>query len=108
MNGQSSEPSSRRQFLGLMHACRKCVDMVGTFVAVMGRGGAQRAVSSPKDTGLIKSEASANGLPAFEAWLHAYRKRLEEVCGVADPIAVSAGRTNCLPSGREHLSEVSH
>ena len=85
MNGQSSEPNSRRQFLGLMHACRKCVDMVGTFVAAMGRGGAQRVVSSPKDTGFIKSEASATVLPAFEAWLHAYRKRLEEVTGSRTP-----------------------
>lgn len=34
------------------------------------------------------------GLPAFEEWLQAYRRRLEEFCEGAQRVAVSPGKTN--------------
>src|SRR5262245_18240502 len=72
---------ARRQFMQLMDARRKCVDMLRNFIEIIGRQPAQRsAVSGPTETGPVTSQGLTNVSPAFEAWLQAYRRRLEQVC----------------------------
>jgi hypothetical protein len=61
----------------------KCVDMLGNF------------------TGTIKQDSDANTAQvladvstAFDAWLQAYRRQLEEVCQRANPRPVSSAEAN--------------
>lgn len=60
--------------------CGKGVDMlwnVGTIVRQEMQGAAVPIEGAPS---VVKSRELAMGSPAFDAWLQAYRKRLEEAC----------------------------
>jgi hypothetical protein len=94
-NRQSRESSRRTPLLRLTHAWRKGVDLLSNFVARGGQGGPQHtAFNSPAAIGLVEAETPASALPPFEAWLHAYRTRLEQVCGGANSVVIPAGKTS--------------
>ena len=61
--------------------------MLRNFIGTIGRQWAQP--SRPTTTGPVTSEQLAGVSPAFEAWLQAYRRRLEEGCERASSRAVS-------------------
>jgi hypothetical protein len=83
------------RFMQLMDVCKSDVDMVRKFIEIIGRQAAQRsAFSSPTKTGPVKGQALANVSPAFEAWLQAYRRRLEQLCEGANSRGESAAKTN--------------
>jgi hypothetical protein len=60
----------------------------------MGRTSAQRnALSSVTTPWAVNTEARANMSPAFEAWLQAYRTRLEQACEGPNARRISAGKS---------------
>jgi hypothetical protein len=77
-------------FMQLMDARRKCVDMRRNFIGIISRQSARSASSRATKTGPVTSQGLAYVSPAFEAWLQAYRRRLEQVCERASSRAVPA------------------
>jgi hypothetical protein len=65
--------------------------MLKNFIGIIGRQWAQRRLfGRPARAGHVASQRLAHVSPAFEAWLQAYRERLEQVCERASARAVSA------------------
>ena len=55
--------------------------MLRNFIGIIDRQSAQRsAFSRAPKTGSVGGQGLANVSPAFEAWLQAYRRQLEQVC----------------------------
>jgi hypothetical protein len=85
---------ARRQFPANRGRLRKGVEMFWNIGAI-GRHGMQRTAfpneSAPK---LVKSQELAEGSPAFDAWLQAYRKHLGEACQRANSLRVSPANAN--------------
>ena len=91
VNSERGDRACAAEFMQLMDARRKCVDMLRNFIGIIGRQWAQRsALGRPTKTGPVASQGLSNVSPAFEAWLQAYRRRLEQVCERASSRAVSA------------------
>jgi hypothetical protein len=67
--------------------------MLRNFIETIGSHHAQRSASS-SPTGPGESRGLANMSPAFERWLQAYRRRLEQICEDANSRALSAAALN--------------
>jgi hypothetical protein len=72
-----------------MDAPRECVDMLRNFIRIIGGQPAPSVLSRATKTRPVTIQGLANVSPAFEAWLQAYRRRLEQLCERASSQAVS-------------------
>jgi hypothetical protein len=77
---------------------RKGVDMLRVLIGIMGRTSAQQsALTNVTTPWAVDTKGSANVSPTFEAWLQAYRRRLEQACAgpnarhISGKSAVDAG-----------------
>src|SRR5262245_28624169 len=86
----NSERACAAAFMQLMDARRTWVDMLRNFIGIMGRQSARSAFSRATKAVPVTSQGLANVSPAFEAWLKAYRRQLDQVCERASPRVVSA------------------
>jgi hypothetical protein len=59
---------------------RKGVDMLWNVSKIGRRGEERTAVPHERAPEVVKSQEAAKTSPAFDAWLQAYRRRLEEAC----------------------------
>ena len=71
---------------------RKGVDMLWN-IGTIDRHGMQRTANEMAPE-LVKSQELAKASPAFDAWLQAYRKRLEEACQRAKSLPASLANAN--------------
>jgi hypothetical protein len=71
--------------------------MICNFIGTIGRHGMQRtAFPNAREPKLVKSQELAKASPAFDAWLDAYRERLEEACQRANPRPAIARNANSV------------
>ena len=73
---------------------RRGVDMLRVLIGIMGRTSAQRsALTNVATPWAVDTEVRANVSPTFEAWLQAYRRRLEQACAGPNATHMSAGKS---------------
>ncbi len=69
--------------------------MLWNFIGGIGRHGMQQtALPEAREPKLVEGSELANASPAFDAWLQAYRERLEEFRQRADLRPASAANAN--------------
>src|SRR5260370_5912613 len=88
-NSERGDRACGAAFMQFMDARRKCVDMLRNFIGIIGRQSARSALSRVTNTRPVTTQGVANVSPAFEAWLQAYRRQLEQLCERASSRAVS-------------------
>jgi len=75
-------------------AVRRGVDMLKVLIGIMGRTSAQRsALTNVTTPWAVGTEVRANVSPTFEAWLQAYRRRLEQACAGPNARHISAEKS---------------
>jgi len=75
-------------------AVRRGVDMLKVLIGIMGRTSAQRsALTNVTTPWAVGTEVRANVSPSFEAWLQAYRRRLEQACAGPNARHISAEKS---------------
>ena len=89
VNSKRGDRVCAAAFMQFTDARRKCVDMLRNFIRIIGRQSARSALSRATKTRPVTIQGLANVSPAFEAWLQAYRRRLEQLCERASSQAVS-------------------
>jgi hypothetical protein len=73
---------------------RKGVDMLRVLFGIMGRTSAQgSALTNVTTPWAVDTEVRANVSPTFEAWLQAYRRRLEQACAGPNARHIWAGKS---------------
>jgi hypothetical protein len=89
VNSKRGDLVCEAAFMQFMDAHRKCVDMLRNFIRIIGRQSPPSALSRATKTRPVTIHGFANVSPAFEAWLQAYRRQLEQLCERASSRAVS-------------------
>jgi hypothetical protein len=89
VNSKRGDRACAAAFMKFMDACRKYVDMLRNFIRIIERQSAQSALGTATKTRPVTIQGLANVSPAFEAWLQAYRRQLEQLCERASSQAVS-------------------
>jgi hypothetical protein len=88
MRGEPSAiPADRRRL-------RKGVDMFWNIVWIGRHGMQPPAFPNERAPTLVKPQELPKTSPAFDAWLQAYRKHLEEACQPANSRPAKAANTN--------------